>query len=169
MEMKLYRLCSSESGYVYRFKLHTGEKTLISETVNYLTDCYRHHNIHLFMDKFYSSPPLFEDLLGKKFFATGTCRKNRISLPDEIKELNKQKIPKNKMILFLKSHMNAVILNDRKLVTLISTKEKIYEGEVCETEEKVNIKGRKLKLFNIPKKMIFINNYNNMNGVDICD
>ncbi|KAF7690703.1 PiggyBac transposable element-derived protein 4 [Cucumispora dikerogammari] len=66
-EIKLYMLCSSENGYVYRFRLHTGERTPIFETVNYLTDCYRHHNIHLFMNNFYSSPPLFEDLLGKDF------------------------------------------------------------------------------------------------------
>ncbi|KAF7686030.1 PiggyBac transposable element-derived protein 4 [Cucumispora dikerogammari] len=168
--MKLYMLCSSESGCVYRFKLHTGEKTFISETVNYLTDCYRHHNIHLFIDNFYSSSLLFKGLLGKGFFATGTCRKNRIGLPDEIKQLNERKIPKNKMILFLKSHMNAVILNHRKLVTLIFTKEKIYKRRFVKQKKKSSVKGRELKLFNIPKKMVFINNYNNnMNGVDICD
>ncbi|KAF7691516.1 PiggyBac transposable element-derived protein 4 [Cucumispora dikerogammari] len=37
-EIKVYILFISESGYVYRFKLHTEEKTSISETVNYLTD-----------------------------------------------------------------------------------------------------------------------------------
>ncbi|KAF7697612.1 PiggyBac transposable element-derived protein 4 [Cucumispora dikerogammari] len=134
--MKLYMFCSSESGYVYRFKLHIGERTHISETVNYLTDSYRHHNIHLFMDNFYSSLLLFEDLLGKGFFATGTFRKSLIGLPDEIKQLNERKIIKNKMMLFSKAHRNTVILNVRKLVILISTEEKVYESEVSETKKK---------------------------------
>ncbi|KAF7685011.1 PiggyBac transposable element-derived protein 4, partial [Cucumispora dikerogammari] len=105
--MELDMLCSSEDGYVYRFMLHTGKKTFIFETVNYLTDCYRHHNIHLFIDNFYTTPPLFENLSGKKFFATETCRKNRIGLSEEIKQLCERKISKNKMILFSKAHMNA--------------------------------------------------------------
>ncbi|KAF7692148.1 PiggyBac transposable element-derived protein 4 [Cucumispora dikerogammari] len=82
--MKLDMLCSSEDGHVYRFMLHTGERTSIFETVNYLTYRYRQHKIHLFIDNFYTTPPLFEDLLGKEFFATETCKKkpNRLTRED---------------------------------------------------------------------------------------
>ena len=37
---------------------------------------------HIFMDNYYSSPELFEELHYHETFAAGTCRSNRKNLPN---------------------------------------------------------------------------------------
>ena len=54
-------------------------------TVNF--DLYLFEGYRLYVDNFYASPQLFEDLLGWGITATGTLCTNRTSVPNEVKQL----------------------------------------------------------------------------------
>ena len=67
--IKIYKLCD-ESGYMY-------DMTATHATVRHLT--YRVEGLghKLFMDNFFSSPRLFDDLLRRKIHSCGTVWPNR--------------------------------------------------------------------------------------------
>ena len=46
---------------------------------------YEGKNYHIYMDNYYTSVPLFRDMVGKAFQACGTARVDRVGIPTEWK------------------------------------------------------------------------------------
>ena len=99
--IRLYQVCEAESGYCLRFEIFTGNRnsecirmskpldpgcTITTKLVLGLLEKTRllDKGYHLYMDNYYSSPKLMEELYLHSTFSAGTCRSNRKRLPKAI-------------------------------------------------------------------------------------
>ena len=89
--IKIFKLCDS-TGYTYSMKVHLGRErqctahhvTATHATVTELTrKIGRGHK--LYMDNFFSSPELFDDLANKQIYCCGTIRPNRRGMPQDLR------------------------------------------------------------------------------------
>lgn len=126
--IKIYKLCDSKTGYCHKFKIYVGRENdaptnvtgmSISEQVilDMSSDLLNEGRI-IFMDNWYSSPLLYEKLLGHKTYAVGTVRSNRKNFP---KEVAQQKLSKGELTFMASKNILAVKWQDRKPVTMLST------------------------------------------------
>jgi len=85
--IKVYCLSHSESSYVQRWHIYTGRAyggLKPSEVVStFLEHC--QPNSHLFFDSLFSSSKLFQELIHKNFFFTGSLSKGRSGFPNKPK------------------------------------------------------------------------------------
>lgn len=93
--VKIYELCESSSGYLWKFIVYTGKDghNATAKIVYDLIGPLRHCGHTLIMDNFYNSPLLARCLKrdeGTDVF--GTLRLNREFVPDSIKTLTKSNI-----------------------------------------------------------------------------
>ena len=88
-----YWVIADTTGYTVNFDLYTGRETDRSEfglgydVVINLSRPFSFQGYRLYVDNFYASPQLFEDLLGWGITAAGTLCTNRTSVPNEVKQL----------------------------------------------------------------------------------
>ena len=99
--IRLYQVCEAESGYCVGFEIFTGNKNseCIRKTKPLDPDCtittklvlglleknkLLDKGYHVYMDNYYSSPELMDELYYRSNFAAGTCRGNRKCLPKAI-------------------------------------------------------------------------------------
>jgi len=90
--IKIYKLCD-ESGYMYDIKLYLGkdsrsatdDMTATHATVRHFTCRVEGLGHKLFMDNFFSSPRLFDDLLRRKIHSCGTLRPKRKDMPSDFR------------------------------------------------------------------------------------
>ena len=93
--MKAWVLADAANGYVWNWKLYTRKEEniptsdlgLAHRVVLDLLDDARLKNkgYRVFLDNFYSSPALLQDLLEEGFEACGTLRSNRKGIPEDVK------------------------------------------------------------------------------------
>jgi hypothetical protein len=103
--VKLYQVCEAKSSYIIGYKIFTGsgschrdgpditidpEATTTTKTVlTLLDDCNLFHKGHsVFMDNFYNSVALLEELMEKETLGCGTVRSNRKGMPKTIVKAN---------------------------------------------------------------------------------
>ena len=88
--IKAFTLAESTSGYVLNSKIYTGkennevQKDLGRKAVMSMMQPYLDKGFYAFMDNYYTSVALFEELEERKTLACGTVRSNRVALPREI-------------------------------------------------------------------------------------
>ncbi|XP_068714167.1 piggyBac transposable element-derived protein 4-like [Montipora foliosa] len=88
--IKAFTLAESTSGYVLGSKVYTGkeagvvQKDLGKKAVTSLMEPFLGKGYYLFMDNYYTSVGLFEELEERSTLACGTVRSNRVDLPREI-------------------------------------------------------------------------------------
>ena len=113
---------------VWKWKLYTGKEEniptsdlgLAHRVVLDLLDDARLKNkgYRVFVDNFYSSPALFQDLLEEGFEACGTLRSNRKGIPEDVKTAKLRKgeshFSKDDSLLFMK-------WKDKRDVLMLST------------------------------------------------
>ena len=95
--IKAFTLASSDHGYMLNILLYTGADTLShadpqyaqlpqpERVVRHLMQPYLHKGHHVYTDRYYSSIPLAQALLKEGTTFTGTMMKNRVGLPDVIR------------------------------------------------------------------------------------
>ena len=83
--IKVWELCEAETGYVINLKVYQGKDEqqenhdgLGHRVVMELLDGTDNQYDHIYMDNFFTSIPLFEQLLDRGHYACGTIRSNRI-------------------------------------------------------------------------------------------
>lgn len=80
-------MCDSITGYISSFKIYSGVGQPLAKTVmELLTPSYGKWH-HLYMDNYYNSVELAENLLEKKIRVCGTIRQNR-GFPEKLKRAN---------------------------------------------------------------------------------
>jgi hypothetical protein len=92
--IKVYELCDSK-GYAYDMRVYlekdmtcaTDKMTVTHATVAGLTRRVENVGHKHYMDNFFSSPDLFDDLHSRKVNCCGTVRLNRKGMPQELKRL----------------------------------------------------------------------------------
>ena len=161
--IKLYILAESITGYVVNFDVYIGNSKTTIEIVNNLVSDFHNLGYHLYMDNFYNSVKLSEDLLKKKIFTCGTLRLNRGS-PKTLQE--KVKYMKSDEIQFQrKGDVFVIVWYDKKPVKMITT---LHNADVLPVEKNRKIKKKFQKVtVNKPKAVIDYNKF--MSGVDHFD
>lgn len=173
--MKLFEVTDARTGYCMGFEVYCGKKKTrcannapvldpnCTETtrvvVGLLNRCRllgRGH--HVYMDNFYTSPELFEELHSKETFACGTARPNRKQMPKavttpKLKNLGDCIFRRNGPLLCFKWH-------EKKDVLMLTT---IHEAVMVET-------GKVDRAGNIIEKPEAVYYYcKRMGGVDLND
>lgn len=129
--LKFYVLSDAESGYILNMELYTGKLGDTDNSINSLMlrlcENYLDKGHTIYMDRFYSSPTLFDLLWSKKTLAVGTVMKNKKELPVAIKSTT---LKKDGMIFRRRKHLLAIKWKDVRDVYILSTKHKATRTDV---------------------------------------
>ena len=177
--IKLFQISESESGYIIGFEVYTGKDHSVANqahtmdpnctrtttlVIGLLEKCNLLDRGHcLYMDNYYSSPELFEELYFRETYSCGTARTNRKGMPNSLTKLNVQPLEsaylRNGPLLCLK-WKGAKTKTKKKPVTLLST---IHDADEILTVKKDSHGNR------IPKPQVIVEYTRNMSGVDLSD
>jgi len=172
--IKLYKLCESETGYVYRFFVYVGKLSSpitcppshapppdfgATETIVwYLTMPLFDAGHCLYVDNFYTSLPLFRALYARRTLACGTIRSNRKGYPKSLIQ-HKLSVVGQSTALRAKELL-ALKFRDKKEVYMLTT----AHNSACTT---VTVHRKDMQTMDKPDCIL---NYNRkMGGVDRSD
>lgn len=135
--IKLYQVSEAESGYVLGCDVYTGKGATTCEqhapvmdqkcgittkvVVGLLNEAELLERNHIiYMDNYYTSPELFEELYAKNTFACGTARKNRKALPKGVTEA---KLKKGECVFRRNQENNLLCIKwcDKRSVLMLSS------------------------------------------------
>lgn len=150
-------LCESDTGYICKFKLYSGNGETLQNLVVNLLDGYENIWHHVYMDNYYNSVQLAQKLLYKKIRICGTIRENR-GLPHDLKKITLKQGQHN---FRRKGEILIHIWKDKRVVRMIST---IHQARMIQTQ-KINRKTG--DLIQKPETILEYNKY--MKGVDLAD
>jgi len=124
--IKIYKLCD-ESGYTYDMRVYLGrdsqsatdDMTATHAIVRLLTSRVEGVGHKLFMDNFFSSPRLFDDLNRRKINSCGTVRPNRKDMPRDLgtKQL---KLTRGDVRVRTRGGLTALVWKDRREVYMLT-------------------------------------------------
>lgn len=172
--IKCFTLVESSSGYGLVSKVYTGKENGVVQTdlgrraVMTLMESFLDKGYVLYMDNYYTSVPLFEDL--ERQLACGTVRSNRKGLPKDItdaKNAEVKALERGDSLYRQKGTVTCVGWKDSKMVYMLATTpvDPTVNSEV-ERSVKVDNKWQK-KVVNQPSVIYSYNQ--NMGGVDLSD
>ena len=170
--IKAFSLCDSKTGFLLKFDVYTGKNESLPDAaggvghkvVMSLAADYLDQGRVIYVDNWYSSIPLFEDLRLRNTGATGTIRLIRKGLPEEMKVMKPKKGEKP---VFWKNNENTMIgcvWMDTGKVTMLST-----VGDTGITQRKVKQKGTANQGRLQDKPNVNIQYISHMGGVDVFD
>ena len=113
------------NAYVLNFGVYTGKTSKITDqslghsVVMGLMEGYLDKNHVVVMDNFFSSIPLFSDLLHRSTYACGTVRSNRKYFPEDFK--NEEVMDPGESKFWQSANFVATIWQDKRAVRLLST------------------------------------------------
>ena len=122
---KAFLLCEAESGYVLNWELYTGsdsgEGSALQKTVMRLIDGYEEEEHYIYMDRYYSHPSIFANLLENQHIrCCGTVLTKRLGLSNQQNEAIKA-MKDNQMIYFESNDdLLLVCWKDTKPVTVLT-------------------------------------------------
>ena len=166
--IKVWERASPKNGYCHEFQVYTGkvdgartEEGLGYRVVKDLTRKIIGKGHHVYMDNFFSSPTLFNDLYDEQIYCCGTVRGNRKGMPEEMKKIKLKN--HGDSLLMQKKELCAAAWKDKKIVYYLSTN--------CDPSENISVQ-RKQKdgtIKDVPSPVIgqMYNKY--MFGVDRAD
>jgi hypothetical protein len=109
--IKIFELCQAKSGYVYNLDVYTGAHPTNSEhntalsVVDRLCDKIKGKGHCVYMDRWFSSPKIFDHLWGCKTKAVGTVMSNRKEMP---KQAFSEKLKKGEIVSRQRDHLLAI-------------------------------------------------------------
>ena len=171
--IKTFTLADSKQGYVLDILVYTGGDTLDcasaehsnlpqpARVVLHLLRDYLDKGHRIFTDRYYTSIPLAQALSHRSTGFTGTCMKNRVGLPDEIRA---------KSFRLRDDEVQAYRSDDMLVVGWRAAKKKKPVVMLSTECSAASIDVRSRATGNILSKPVVINEYNySMNGVDKAD
>lgn len=170
---KIWVLADSKTGYTYTFEIYTGKRLtktkngLGYDVVMGLMHDLLNQGYHLYIDNFYSSPKLFQDLFTVGCFCTGTVRDNRIGRSKKSGgSILAKNAPRGTSKWFRDGQLVYVKWKDTKEVTVLST---FWQATGTDTvkRKKKSDGSFSVQNVNIPPPIIDYNR--NMGGVDLSD
>ena len=173
--IKLWVLCESKTGYIYRFQVYLGkegpniEHNLACKVVKNLIAPLENKYHPLYMDNFYCDPYSFKDLDCRKVLACGTVRCNRKGFPKDlvITKAVEKRMNCGDFIWRCNGNLVATAWYDRRPVYLIST---IHPPEATGTPCTIHCKsGVGSASQDIPCPPAELDNTHYMGSVDLAD
>lgn len=159
--IRLEVVCDASNGIVLHFEAYTGADSNIDNTVkelvNRLLEPFEGNNYKIFMDRRYSSPDLFVQLLEKGFYPVGTVMKNRRNMPKRFKVV---RLKRGEFVNRRKGKLLATRWKDKRDVFMLST---IHKAVMVDTEQEARGDHQTIK----PASVIDYNKYKA--GVDSHD
>ena len=172
--IKLYQVCEAKSGYVVDFEVYTGKDDSPSvrasrpldieatKTTKLVLGLLENANLldkghHLYIDNYYSSPELADELYSRDTFVTGTLRLNRKGIPLAVKNA---KLKQGECVFRRKEHIFVMKWCDKRPVSFIST---IHEANDIITKKK-DRQGNYIQ-----KPQIVVDYTCKMRGCDVSD
>lgn len=134
--IKVFVLSDSSNGYIYDFIPYFGKEDLIADSpllkttqiVKLLTQsvilkdpAHPTTGLHVYTDRYYTSPELANELLDMKCYMTGTVMTHRLGLPNNMKEKGK-KLQKGEILSERKDNLLILSWRDKRVVHMLSTK-----------------------------------------------
>ena len=126
--IKVWMRSDSLNGYVSQFSVYTGKEGNTAEVglggnvVRKLTRSVTGKNHCLFMDNFFTSVPLFLQLLDDRIYACGTIRRDRKFLPVDLKQVSKKGLRSRGEFMFRQdNNLVMTVWQDTKPVSMLST------------------------------------------------
>ena len=123
--IKLYKLCDS-TGYTYDMDVYldkdgqrTAHMTATHTTVTNLTRRIEGYGHKLYMDSFFSSPDLFDDLAQKKIYCCGTVRLHRKGMPRDLKHKT-LRLKRGDIRVRTRGDLTAVVWKDKRDVCFLT-------------------------------------------------
>ena len=124
--MKIYKLCDS-NGYTYDLKVDlrkdrqsTAQRSMAAHAiVTELTRKVEGRGHKLYLDSFFSSPALFDDLTKKKINCCGTVQPNRRGMPRDLESM-KTKLKPGDIKVRTRGDLTAILWRDRKDVHMLT-------------------------------------------------
>ena len=139
VRIRIYKLCD-ESGYTYDMSVYvvqdsrsaTDNMTAAHATVRRLTRRVEGLGHKIFMDKFFSSPRLFDDLETCKINSCGTVRANTKDLPPDFGRKN-LKLKRGDVRVRTRGGLTALVWKDRQEVYMLTNMDRPpAEGNLCD-------------------------------------
>lgn len=167
-DIKLYKCCDSETGYIYDLSIYEGKDDskankiigISGKVVLQMIGDLSKQGRTIFIDNWYSSPALFDKLHKHKNNVIGTVRTNRKHMP-MVPAKFFTKMKRNEIITFSSHIMVVLFWKDKKLVSMISTSK---TADLINTEKIIRKTGE-----NISKPQAVAEYNKHMNGVDKGD
>jgi hypothetical protein len=160
-------MLNDKTKYTSKFQVYTGkvvggvEKLLGERIVNDLMIGLEGKNHILFIDNYFTSYPLFQNLMKKKIYACGTIRSNRKYLPNFLPDKN---LKRGDFDYYVSNHNIAVYKwMDNKPVHMISSLHS--PNEIFQVKRKLKDGNTTM----VPCPTVLISYNNNMNNVDVFD
>lgn len=148
--MKVFVLSDCQNGYIYNFIPYFGKEDLIPNTtllkttqiVKVLAESvvFRDPNnpvtgLHIYTDRYYTSPELALELLKMNCNITGTVMTNRSGMPNSLKQKQK-KMKKGDISSYRKEDTLVLSWRDKRVVTMLSTKSEGSKRHVTDVPSK---------------------------------
>ena len=168
--IKVWVRSDSLNGYVCQFSVYTGKEGSTTEVglggnvVKKLSQSITGKNHQLFMDNFFTSVPLFKDLLQNGIYACGTLRRDRKYLPVDMKIISKNGLANRGDYQFRQDgNLVMTVWQDTKPVCMLST---LWDPEDATTVRRKRKNGDTIEV-RCPNVVDIYNK--NMGGVDRGD
>ena len=176
--IKLYQVSESLTGYIIGFDIYTGKtdytdgspgeyaelvgidpevNTTTKLVVGLLAKCgLLYEGRHVYMDNYYTSPLLFDELDARHTYACGTVRKNRKEVP---KVFSQVKLKQGEVIFRRRDNLLALKWHDKRDIHMLSTiHQPLWK----------NLRKRGPRQV-VPKPVMVLDYVKLMGGVDLSD
>ena len=160
--MRLYVLSDSSNGYCFKVRPYYGETMPLGETVFWLLDRLTGLGHTLYMDNYYNSVALCEQLISAGTNVCGTLRRNR-GEPPLIKSLTKKDLETGDKVSVNNGRILIIAWFDKRLVKMITT---CHEDTMV--GRPIRVKGRPDKVTKFKPATVLAYN-DGMHAVDRLD
>ena len=141
--IKIYKLCD-ETGYTYNMTVYLGRDrqrtarhlTATHATVSELTENIQGRCHKLYMDNYFSSPNLFDDLATKQIYCCGTVRPNRKGMPQDLGP-KRMTLKRGDLQVRTRGDLKTILWRDKRDVRILTNiHDAPAEGNFCDTDGK---------------------------------
>ena len=167
--MKIWILAESKTGYVYNWNLYTGKmnrdpargRTATHKLVVDLCEPVLDQGHHVYMDNFFVSPALFNELADRNTGACGTLRLNRTGVPESF---STHVVAKGETYTHREDKMLFVLWKDKRPVSLLTT---IHNSSTFTNRIRSRFAEGHYRTVEKPRAIGLYSRY--MGGVDLSD